>query len=1109
MARKRKRKKTGTKAKPQNAVLFHHPDAVDTGRERLMGRHAAGEGFLKGFVRHSGVDAFLCHGTERAHFDDFVRRVRALDTDDRPCHWVGPGEMAASGVTTMMLPDPSLGPLAWRRRITGGRGYSLCGINHTIASDTIMDALGELLTAPVQTWDAVICTSDAVKATIERLLDNWAEYLHTRTGGRITPALQLPVIPLGVDCDAFAAGDEAEAERQAIRRGLGVGEDDVAVLFMGRLSFHAKAHPTPLYLSLEEAAKRSGKRLHLLQAGWFANDSIEREFREGIRAHAPSVNPIFLDGREPDVRSKVWVAADIFTSLSDNIQETFGLTPIEAMAAGLPAVVSDWDGYRDTVRPGVDGFTIPTWMPLPQSGGDLALAPESRIGGAPEGAYDQYLGHVSQFTAIDVAAAADAFATLAGDEALRRQMGEAGRRRAREAFDWRVVVAAYQALWRELENIRNRDPEIAPATVERPAVPLRDDPFSLFAAYPSGTIDGDTVVALAEAEDGWARRLDAVGKRMMNVFAAGAMLGDDDQRTILGKLEKDGPLDVYALAELLPDERRYMLTRTVAWLAKVGIVGLEPGKGRGAEAKRAGALGGRPGSAMVELGIAARARGAVGPATRYFERALENDPDDPVANSQLGELMAYAGRLADARQRFERAADKVPDYQPPHRNLGRVLFLEGDYGAAREALDRARELKPDDAEATYLLGVCCRYAGEPKDARVHLEDSLALDDRRADAAAHLGLVHKSLGQGAEAKRAFGRALEKDPGNVLAGAALMSLEAEDGGRRALSEGGKRVGLFVHAKFHFPLLKPLFEAFAGGHWPLLSADARDLADFEPAATLICDAPVDRLRRLVPGTTTVNVRQGLAGRNFARRKSRHADFVCVTSEAMRDELVAAGALPGDRIWVTGFAPNDALFRHDPARPAPLPGGRKTVLYAPTHHAGLSSAPMLGDRVVALIAGERADLDIVIKPHPLICEYRPRWMSAWGRIAARDPSVRLVRDPAADVVPLLADADLLVSDASGVIFQYLALDRPMVLITNPERARDADHFDADAIEWRWRDMAEEVTDPAALTAAVDRALADPDARAEKRAQYRRLLYDDLDDGRAAERIVERVAAL
>ena len=43
---------------PENAVLFHHPDAVDINRDGIMGRHSAGDGFLGGFVKHSGVDHF-------------------------------------------------------------------------------------------------------------------------------------------------------------------------------------------------------------------------------------------------------------------------------------------------------------------------------------------------------------------------------------------------------------------------------------------------------------------------------------------------------------------------------------------------------------------------------------------------------------------------------------------------------------------------------------------------------------------------------------------------------------------------------------------------------------------------------------------------------------------------------------------------------------------------------------------------------------------------------------------------------------------------------------------------------------------------------------------
>ena len=66
-----------------------------------------------------------------------------------------------------------------------------------------------------------------------------------------------------------------------------------------------------------------------------------------------------VDGRPADTRFSIWSVADIFISFSDNIQETFGLTPVEAMAAGLPSVVTDWDGYRDTVRHGIDQHFVP------------------------------------------------------------------------------------------------------------------------------------------------------------------------------------------------------------------------------------------------------------------------------------------------------------------------------------------------------------------------------------------------------------------------------------------------------------------------------------------------------------------------------------------------------------------------------------------------------------------------------------------------------------------------------------------------------------------------------------------------------------------------------
>jgi CDP-glycerol glycerophosphotransferase (TagB/SpsB family) len=93
-------------------------------------------------------------------------------------------------------------------------------------------------------------------------------------------------------------------------------------------------------------------------------------------------------------------------------------------------------------------------------------------------------------------------------------------------------------------------------------------------------------------------------------------------------------------------------------------------------------------------------------------------------------------------------------------------------------------------------------------------------------------------------------------------------------------------------------------------------------------------------------------------------------------------------------------------------------------------------------------------------------------------------------------------------VIFEYLALDRPIVLVTNPER-RSVAHFDPNGIEWRWRDVGTEVHDVAELPAAVSAALDNPAFRADRRAHYRQQLFGDYADGRAAERIAQKITEL
>src|SRR5262249_48546986 len=143
------------------------------------------------------------------------------------------------------------------------------------------------------------------------------------------------------------------------------------------------------------------------------------------------------------------------------------------------------DGYRDTVRDGVDGFRIPTLLAPASCGGELAqrydLGTDS---------YDRYVGHVSQCTAVDVQECAQAYGRLIENAALRRSMGEAARRRAEECFDWRVIIAAYQELWQELAA--RRQPALPKPRRTGTANPLREDPLTLFGGYASEQLTPST-----------------------------------------------------------------------------------------------------------------------------------------------------------------------------------------------------------------------------------------------------------------------------------------------------------------------------------------------------------------------------------------------------------------------------------------------------------------------------------------------------------------------------------------------------------------------------------------------------------------------------------------
>lgn len=544
------------------AAIYYHPEAYTTSGPKLMGRNAAGESFLRGFLLHSQAQEFWVQVQKGEHAQHFAQAAAQWGRRE-PVKSVDKNALGALGQPGVVYyPGPGIGEHARHRAAFGHGAWSLCGITHTTSSAGAMDALADLITAPVQPWDAVICTSTAVKDNVNRLLQAQVDFLKERLGIRQLVLPELPVIPLGTHTADFDFSDE---QKQAARQALGVDEQTLVVLFMGRLSFHAKAHPLAMYLALQQAARATGRRVVLVECGWHANEFIAKAYADAARMACPDVRVVTLDGRKAEDRQTAWAGADVFCSLSDNIQETFGIVPIEAMAAGLPVVVSDWDGYKDTVRDGVEGFRIPTLMPGPGLGADLALRHALEID-----TYDMYCGHTCSLVAVDVQATAQAFERLFTSAGLRLQMGQAGRERARAVYDWRVVIGQYEALWAQLQTLRlQHRGRLKPADHPWPA---RMDPFHAFANYPSAVLTVQTRLALAHDSLPQAlERVRSLRALAMVDFARVVLPSDDEVQTVL-QAAAAGPQPALQLVIAIASPRQALVLRSLAWLVKLGVL---------------------------------------------------------------------------------------------------------------------------------------------------------------------------------------------------------------------------------------------------------------------------------------------------------------------------------------------------------------------------------------------------------------------------------------------------------------------------------------------------------------------------------------------------------
>ncbi len=358
--------------------------------------------------------------------------------------------------------------------------FPITAVNHTISYiEYAKSTLGHIWKGCTPR-DGIGCTSEASRT----IMQSW--YTHARKARALTEDWhnpQLKVIPLGVPDPEL--GNQQNL-RQGLRQRLGLAENTALILLYGRVSLVDKMDVRPFFSALRRIrTKYPQLSFSFYVAGSMDDDSLKEQMQELAKTwdipFTISPNP------SRELKKELFAAADIFVSPTDNIQETFGLTLVEAAQAGLPVIASDWNGYKDIVVSEQTGILVPTLAPTDTPDLDT-------IAGVLFNKIHQLLR--SQQTALHVPYLENALYRLISQPNVRKEMGQKAKERAAKLYTFDAVVEGWIEFWQELQN--------TPISAEQEAQ-LRGEkhPYALdfgktFSAYASHRLHKENVLSITE-----------------------------------------------------------------------------------------------------------------------------------------------------------------------------------------------------------------------------------------------------------------------------------------------------------------------------------------------------------------------------------------------------------------------------------------------------------------------------------------------------------------------------------------------------------------------------------------------------------------------------------
>jgi len=214
------------------------------------------------------------------------------------------------------------------------------------------------------------------------------------------PDEKLVWAPYGVDNEWFALSDaRRESARERIRSSIGARPE--TLLFASSAKLIARKRPFDLVDAIG-VLRRRGVDARAV----FIGDGQERQAIVDRARAVAGCEAVWITGFVNQRELPDWYAAMDALVLPSDSRETWGLVVNEAMAAGLPVVVSDAAGCApDLVRDGENGFTYPC--------GDVSaladrLTTVAAIGPAGRHAYGRRSRDIVRDFGVDVVARATA-----------------------------------------------------------------------------------------------------------------------------------------------------------------------------------------------------------------------------------------------------------------------------------------------------------------------------------------------------------------------------------------------------------------------------------------------------------------------------------------------------------------------------------------------------------------------------------------------------------------------------------------------------------------------------------------------------------------------------